>query len=392
MTQETSPRRSPSLLPTLFFTGLIAAVLAIVAPPAAAAERAAESSAESVAGAPVQIKQILSKTYDVDRKYRSMMGPWSQEEIFLLDAAPQPELLWIVGYEAVMVGPDGEEPREQEFMCHSNLDIDPSMHRELFDARQVLSGRLFTLSQGQLDIEMPEGFGIPVMSHEPLNLTTQVLNLNHDPANFQVRHKVTIRFVRDRQVKSPMQPLMPIGVYGLKVLDAEQPAHYGMAMEDHEGHDMEEMGPGCLVGENAAGHEYQDALGQRFTGHWVVKPGKEVNHTLVTNILNLPYDTSVHYIAVHLHPFAEWLELRDLTSGETVFKSQVRPSDKGIGIRHVEYFTSEEGVMLYKDHEYELVSSYNNTSSEDQDSMAVMYMYLKDRRFEKPAEARQASR
>ena len=138
---------------------------------------------------------------------------------------------------------------------------------------------------------------------------------------------------------------------------------------------------------NAASHEYTDSFGRRFTGHWVVEPGREVNRTLVTEILDLPFDTTVHYIAVHLHPFAESLELRDLTTGDTVFKSRVRPAEKGIGIQHVDYFSSEEGVLLRKKHDYELVSVYNNTSGEEQDSMAVMYMYLLDKRFEAPASA-----
>ena len=145
------------------------------------------------------------------------------------------------------------------------------------------------------------------------------------------------------------------------------------------------MGEGCLPGENAAEHAYRDPFGRIFTGHWVVKPGREVNETLVTEVLNLPYDTTVHYIAVHLHPFAESLELRDLTTDRTVFKSHVRPADEGIGIDHVEYFSSKDGVLLHRDHEYQLVSVYNNTSGEDQDSMAVMYMYLYDKDFTMPA-------
>ena len=59
--------------------------------------------------------------------------------------------------------------------------------------------------------------------------------------------------------------------------------------------------------------------------------------------MRLPYDTTVHYIAVHLHPFAESLELRDLSPGETLFKSAARNFDGRIGLSHVDYFASEEG-------------------------------------------------
>ena len=100
--------------------------------------------------------------------------------------------------------------------------------------------------------------------------------------------------------------------------------------------------------------------------------------------MNLQFDTTAHYIAVHLHPFAESLELRDLTTGETVFKSKARNFDDKNGLEEVEYFSSEEGLPLYQDHEYEVVSTYFNTTDVDQDSMAVIFMYVMDPEFVKP--------
>ena len=52
---------------------------------------------------------------------------------------------------------------------------------------------------------------------------------------------------------------------------------------------------------------------------------------------------------------------------------------EAIGIEHVEYFSSPEGLSVYKGHEYELVSTYNNSTDVDQDSMAVMFLYLLDK-------------
>jgi hypothetical protein len=115
-----------------------------------------------------------------------------------------------------------------------------------------------------------------------------------------------------------------------------------------------------------------------------VKPGREENRTLVTKILELPYDTTIHYIAVHLHPFAESLELRDLTTGQSVFKSSTRPFPDRIGLAHVDSFSSVEGIPIYKDHEYELVSVYQNITDQDQDSMAVMNLYMLDKDFVAP--------
>ena len=119
----------------------------------------------------------------------------------------------------------------------------------------------------------------------------------------------------------------------------------------------------CLPGKKAVDWaEGIDRFGRKFTGHWVVKPGRETNHTRATTMFNLTEDTTIHYIAVHMHPFAESLELRDLTTGETLFKSLVKNFEDQIGLAHVDSFSSEEGLTVYADHEYEVVSEYNNTS------------------------------
>lgn len=321
-------------------------------------------------------RTVMSKTYTVDRKYRSMKGPQSTQQLHIGDPK-KPELVWVTGYEAVMVGKDGRTRMAQDFMCHSNLDIDPMAHRDFVEAEPGISGRLFTLSQGQLNIGFPKGFGIPLVTSEPLSLTTQVLNLNEEGRTFDVRHKVTLRYVRDAEASSKMKPLFQKSVYGLKLLEGDD-GFYG------HGTSEEKHGPGCLAGANASDHTYDDQYGRKFTGHWVVEPGREVNKTPVSKLLALPYDTTVHYIAVHLHPFAESLELYDLTDRKTVFKSKVRPVKGRIGIDHVDYYSSEEGLLIHDDHEYELISVYDNTTEEPQDSMAVMYMYFLDKKFEKP--------
>lgn len=322
----------------------------------------------------------LSPVYSVDREYRSMMGPSSTETIAFPEAeSDPPELLWVVGYEAVMVGEDGESEMSQEFMCHSNLDFDSARHAKLFNLPAYHSNRLFTLSQGQQQIHLPEGFGLPYWSDETFSLTTQVLNLNDDGNMHRVRHKVTVDYIRDRDVRpdSPMKPLFMTSGWGLVLLEGDD-GFYGVSKPDAETH-----GPGCLPGEATGSDKYRDGFDRLFAGHWVVKPGREENRTLVTKIMNLPYDTKMHYAAVHLHPFAESLELIDRTTAESVFKSDVENQQERIGLKRVQYFSSQEGIPLFADHEYEIVSVYNNTTDRDQDSMAVMLFYLEDKKFEK---------
>jgi cyclophilin family peptidyl-prolyl cis-trans isomerase len=160
--------------------------------------------------------------------------------------------------------------------------------------------------------------------------------------------------------------------------------HFGIAEPDADKH-----GDSCLPGESApnahGGSIYNDQFQRKFTGHWVVKPGREVNPTNVTHYLRIPYDTTLHYAAVHLHPFAESLELRDITAKKRVFKSKARSFKDRIGLDYVTSFSSKKGVPVYQNHEYELISTYNNTTSVNQDSMAVMLLFLLDKKFTKPA-------
>ena len=130
---------------------------------------------------------VLGPVYRVDRIYRSMQGPYGVQEIRL--PAGENELVWITGFRASMVRADGRTPCDAQFMCHSNLDISGEYHRWLFGHSKLLDDRLVTLSQGQLGLRFPEGFGIPLLANEPLALATQVLNLNEPRADLRVRHR-----------------------------------------------------------------------------------------------------------------------------------------------------------------------------------------------------------
>lgn len=355
----------------------LSAFFALPVPSTAAAEPPPAAD-----GPRVHEKAVLSPEYRIDKKYRSMMGPYAQQEVYLVESE-QPELLWITGYETEVVdAADGSEV-SQEFMCHANLDIEPREYMDRFAMKHGISGRVFTLSQGQQRIDFPDGYGIPLISDQPLQLTTQVLNLNLDDPEMQVRHRVRIEFVRDSEVPAdrPMKPLYQQAVQGFKSLE-ESGIYYGLeAAEVNE----EVHGPGCGVGMAAVEDaEAADFLGQRYTSHWVVEPGREENRSLVTRFLHLPWDTTAHYIAVHLHPFAKSLELIDRTTGETVFHAAVDPAEGRIGIDRVDHLASAEGIRLHAGHHYELVSVYDNTSGENQDSMAVMYLYLLDQDFRRP--------
>jgi hypothetical protein len=322
---------------------------------------------------------LVSQSYHIDRLYPSMTGPSSVENVDLWPA-DRPELLWITGYRTTVVDAETQAPLSQEWMCHANLDFEPVDYAEIFPTAPPLSGRVFTLSQGQQDIHFPPGFGIPITNDTPLQLVTQVLNLNVEAPDLRVRHVVEIRFLRDLELTTPMVALFQAAAEGMKAIDEARA--YGVAQAEF---DQDEHGLGCSVGSPALAGDFDvDSHGQRFSAHWEVPPGREVNATNATRFLSLPYDTRAHAIAVHLHPWAESLTLRDLTTGTDLFTARVTPSEGRVGIDRVDAFESVEGMQLHKGHEYEVVSVYDNKSGKSADSMAVFYLYLADRDFVKP--------
>lgn len=357
--------------------------------------------------APVITQQFLSPVYTINKIYRSMEGPGSQDKVYLGDPK-NPELLWIVDVKTEMVGEDGKTPQLPELMCHVNVDLDTQKHAALFNLHRAVAPRLITLSQGMLEAKFPPGFGFPIASNEPLSLYTQVLNHNIEhPENIKVRHRVTFSYIRDRDLVTPIRPLFNLGVSGLVLLDdnpnalasmptaasatnsiavdASKRAPADAASADHAGH-----GASCLLlprAPNASGtaSDYTDPDGHRLTGHWLVPPGKQVNRSDITWFLGLPYDIAyLRYAAVHLHPFAKSLTIKDTTTGQTIFEAKAQNPDTGIGLTHVDTFTSTQGVPLYRKHKYELISVYNNTTKENHDSMASAFLSLDDPEFVKP--------
>ena len=327
-------------------------------------------------GASPHRKQFLSKTYAITKLYQSMEGPWSAQTLRLMPDSP-PELLWITRYDAQLVAEDGKTPMPQELMCHSNFDLLPTVHNAFFGQSKITIGRLFNLSEGQRSINLPDGFGLPVLSNEPLNLTTQVLNHNRANPALHVRYKVTLTFVRDSDLRQPLKPLYStVATAAVPLNEAQGQTDAALAKE----HD-----PSCFFGANAPANIwfFHDKQGRKFSPHWVVPPGKQITRNDTTDWLRLDFDTTIHYISVHLHPFAESMELIDATEGRSLFKSYAQNAKNRIGIERVDFFSSKEGIPIYKDHRYEVITTYNNSTKTDQDSMAAMHLYLLDKEFDK---------
>lgn len=319
---------------------------------------------------PHEIERVfVSRPILVDQIFDSMMGPVSGQRFTPLDSR-EAEIVWLTGYEIDVLADDRKTQAPIDFVCHANLASRGT--------RKAPGPRFFTLTQGQTDVRLPSGFGIPVLSNHVIRWNSQVLNLNQPKVDRTIHHRLHVRFVREKDVGDV--PLQPLGRRVANVFVTLEDTPSVLNIENPAGHLAEAS---CLVGEAAPGAPAGklDDLGRRFSGHWVVEPGRHEYKTLVTDRMAIAYDTTIHFIGIHVHPYSESLELKDLTTGKTVWKSFHRSYTQRVGVSWMDYYSSEEGLSFYKDHDYELISVYNNPTDQDSDAMAQMMIYYLDKEF-----------
>jgi len=285
-----------------------------------------------------------------------------------LTSGQKPNVEWITGLETKVIDATEDKPISQEFFCHSNLTfaehgVTPVQYNQRFGGKTHLDWRLFTLVPGRTSIELPPGFGVPVPSDAPLDYLTMSLNLNERDHVVNCRLQTKLHTIAAGEPGAPTKALFRRALYVI------QPrGESGGLMKACLAGEDQHVGAGCgeMVKSAPAG----------LVNHWIVPPGHHVYKTEITPQLNLPFDTTIHYATIHVHPFARAMELRDLTTNTTVLRLNAKDWPDRVGVAHVDEFKSIEGIPISRDHRYELTAEYDNTSGSKTDAMAILYLYL----------------
>jgi len=318
---------------------------------------------------------LVSDPYRLDKIYHSMEGPMSIQSGIRLATAEKSKVQWITGLETQVVDATEQKPISQEFFCHSNLTfgehgLTPDQHNEELGGKTHLDWRLFTLVPGRLAIDLPPGFGVPIPKDAALDYLTMSLNLNARDRVVNVRMRTKVHTIAGDEPGAPTKALFRRALYVMqRRSQAADTGHSCMANAR-----TQHIGAGCAEVSKAnltAGKPGEDLMNQ-----WSVPPGRHVYTMEITPQLNLPFDTTIHYATIHVHPFARGMELRDLTTGITVFRLNSQDWPDRIGVAHVDEFKSVDGVRIFRDHRYELSAEYDNTSASNADAMAILYLYL----------------
>ncbi len=282
---------------------------------------------------PVQIATV-SREFQVEQVYTASGSPVLGTELSLLDNHPG-ELVWLTG--ASLEALEGDQV-QQQFVGDTTLDlIWPEWHRQ--HLKQDQGYRLFGLGQGCYRLAFAAGFGIPIMSNEPLIWSHRVLNLDpYQPATM-VRYRAQLDLVRERGLTVSMHPLRTR-------LLAPDP--------------------------------------DRST----ILPGGGQTRFDVTAQLGLEVDERLHAATVQLHPYAVSSELRDLTEDKTLVRLEVLERRSDQSLAEVSQYASSEGVILPARHRFELVTRYSNPTGRPLPGVAYWTTYFWDHRVSLPASRR----
>ncbi len=336
--------------------------------------------------------EIVSKPYTLDKIYMSMTGPGGNHPFDCLLPHEKAQLVWLTGLQTEVLDADSRQSISPEFCCHANLTFDrkrmsPQQHNAEFDNSAHMGWRFFSLVPGRLQVSLPPGCGIPVLSDTPLDFYTMALNLNVRDHTFKVRYKTTIDFVRDADTTAPMKPLFHRVLYAVQPLAGSGMEHSKMCVSmSHPGEGcVEAMATNVASGVVSTKDGVQAQFGSDVTYHWMVPPGRHTYcATVAAKELNLTAPTTMHYATAHVHPYGESVELYDITARQSVLKIQAEDYPDKVGVARMGEFRSERGVVISPEHQYEIRAEYNNTTRTDSDGMAVMYIYLLEKDFHRP--------
>ena len=316
------------------------------------------------------ITTFESPTLFIDNIYTSMQGPHTNEKFKLNEKEDQ--LYWVTKFK----GTANSKFNSNDFICHMNLFHSNEEHfaRLGFEERiNLQDSRLITLTDGTLSLEFPEGFAYPIYSNEKMFISSQALNLHKKDANFNVNFDFKLHYSKNEHKE--LKPLyMKYLVLSLPYTDDSE-ENYTTSKQLEVGAPFVE----CAAPSSDNRFEAENIDGDKFTAFWKIPPGENTYINDMTSKLNLQKIETVHFINAHAHPYATSLELKDETTNTTVFKSIITNTKGKKGIEDMTRFSSTEGIKMYPNHKYVLIQKVNNTSNEEADMMASMFIYFYDK-------------
>lgn len=311
--------------------------------------------------------KMISPEFYIDGIYKSMEGPKSSNYVQL---SQDSTVLWLTGFHVKALDAKTLKTASKDFICHTNVDFNDVKYYSAFHLEKRIGTqypRLTSLSHGMENFSFPKGYGVPMKGNELLYVTTEALNHNLPQANFWIRHEVAITYATEKHLK----PLMSRTAFIMLPYDKYDPFKQPT-----------DPGTNQCIPVETKNHSYDDGKGNKLSGHWVVPSGKNRYRSTINQQLQIQDSLRLHAAAIHVHPFATQISLYDKTIKQNIFTSKIVNPKNKIGLTSIEPFSSEKGIWLYKNHEYEIVLEVNNTTSISQDMMGSMFLFFYDKELD----------
>lgn len=206
----------------------------------------------------------------IDRMIAPGEGPSQSWEALLLKTYPEP--VWLLGAEFRVRTGTGEEA-DPGLVDLLNVGwVYPKEHNSFFFPETLASDRIFRLSGKTQSVRLPEGYGVPMWSNEPLSLMVRWRNTNVYQRRDEVQLEVTLHFVRDG-VGEPLQAVTVSEVFAAAPVSTR--AVYGA----EAGFQPESLPP---RGNRRPGSQSSivDIHGGQFEEEWLASPGQTAYFSL----------------------------------------------------------------------------------------------------------------
>lgn len=284
-------------------------------------------------------EEFIIDSFKLEGAYPAMTGP-TKKKYVNLKASVDAKYLWVKGVE-VEVFSESKKKEHLSLLCHAWITLgDKSNYAHSNEG-------LLTISEGMGLSLFPKGYGMYI-ENSPKNdieLLAQVLNDNpHFKKNLGYKFRIT--YLEDKSNTPSL--LTPLKQFSMSAV--------GPAVQFKDG----EM---CQADGNSS-------EGQAV--HFLVPPGRH-KFSRIYPKGSFSEDTSIHFIKVHLHQYGQSISLVDKTAKKVLWQGHAK-YDKN-QIESVDYYSSSEGIKVFANHDYEIVSEYWNKSGKNADGMAVLRMY-----------------
>jgi cyclophilin family peptidyl-prolyl cis-trans isomerase len=377
----------------------------------------------------VSTATIIVGPFDLHRKYRSMEGPYcvsslrigdllASSEVSLggdmitfiedgsqspsmggspqsatskglVDSSSQPrELIWFKGLKLEVLDENDQPMPTAEFICHLNVDVDPAHRKTVFpETQHTGTSRILTITQGQTDFQLPEGFGVPVGSDELWTFTFQAANRTTGEHR-RIKHRCTVSFIRDKELVYPIKALHWYNPYVTVTVDKNTPD--AVSAEHQNMPDCMATSVGVTAPNSARGSVFSDKFSRRLSGHWVIPPGVHTYSSPIGEDRDPGFastDRMIHAAWTHIHPLCTRTSLLQCSgdSRKEIFTVKaLTKTEGGLQLEHIDNVISKEGIPLPANQHYELEATYENPTDLAQDSMVALGIFFADDNFARP--------